>query len=315
MKPQTRSPAALRRHPIAVVAARTGLSADVLRVWERRYAAVQPARSPEGQRLYSDADVDRLQMLRLAAASGRSIGRVVRLSNAELARLIQEDTAAQADQPGRAEAWIEAIVQEALARTRALDAAGLGALLRRAASLLGVPAFLEEVAAALLRRVGEEWHDGRLSPAQEHVASSVVQQIMIAAMHDVAPAAGGPCVVMATPAGERHATGAALVGAWAAAEGWTVIYLGADLPAQDIAASAMAAGAELVALSIVYVEDRNRLLRELRTLRARLPAGTAVITGGAGARSLQARIEKLGARVCTTLAEFSASAVTVGTAE
>ena len=53
----------LNTHPITVVSERTGLSQDVLRVWERRYGAVQPVRGPGGQRLYTDADIARLRLL------------------------------------------------------------------------------------------------------------------------------------------------------------------------------------------------------------------------------------------------------------
>jgi MerR family transcriptional regulator, light-induced transcriptional regulator len=50
-------------HPIQVVTRRTGVSADVLRVWEKRYAVVTPIRSASGRRLYSDADIERLRLL------------------------------------------------------------------------------------------------------------------------------------------------------------------------------------------------------------------------------------------------------------
>ena len=62
-----------QRHPIAVVAQRTGLSQDVLRVWERRYGAVTPSRSSSGLRVYSDADIERLILLRSATRAGRRI--------------------------------------------------------------------------------------------------------------------------------------------------------------------------------------------------------------------------------------------------
>ena len=53
------------KHPIRVVSERTGLSPDVLRAWEKRYRAVEPPRRDGGsQRLYSDADVERLRLLR-----------------------------------------------------------------------------------------------------------------------------------------------------------------------------------------------------------------------------------------------------------
>lgn len=83
------------RHPIAVVSERTGLSQDVLRVWERRYGAVQPERGPGGQRVYSDADIERLGLLQAATRAGRSISQVVRLTTDEIAALVGEDIAAR----------------------------------------------------------------------------------------------------------------------------------------------------------------------------------------------------------------------------
>jgi DNA-binding transcriptional MerR regulator len=66
-------------HPIQVVAHRTGLSADVIRAWEKRYTVVAPARSENGRRLYSGADIERLQLLAQATASGRTIGQLAAL--------------------------------------------------------------------------------------------------------------------------------------------------------------------------------------------------------------------------------------------
>ena len=63
-------------HPIGVVAERTGLSLDVLRVWERRYGVVQPTRDEGGRRLYSDADIERLRLLAEATSGGRAIRQV-----------------------------------------------------------------------------------------------------------------------------------------------------------------------------------------------------------------------------------------------
>ena len=67
------------KHPIQIVARRTGLTPDVIRVWERRYEAVLPRRTSTNRRLYSDRDVERLQLLRRATLAGRRIGDVARL--------------------------------------------------------------------------------------------------------------------------------------------------------------------------------------------------------------------------------------------
>src|SRR5262245_10744026 len=74
------------RHPIRVVSRRTGIAVDTLRVWERRYAVVKPARNVRG-RLYSDGDIYRLQLLAAAVAEGYGIGRVAGLPDDDLQQL------------------------------------------------------------------------------------------------------------------------------------------------------------------------------------------------------------------------------------
>ena len=52
--------------------------------WEKRYAVVTPVRTAVGRRLYSDADVERLQLLARATLTGRTIGQVAAQSVAVL---------------------------------------------------------------------------------------------------------------------------------------------------------------------------------------------------------------------------------------
>ena len=287
------------KHPIAVVADRTGLTQDVIRVWERRYGAVDPARGKGGQRLYTDADVERLDLLNKAADAGRSIGQIATLPTSDLAKMVDEDVASREARGSSATESIDAnaLIEVALDYTRSLESTPLEDHLRRAASLLGVIAFIERVAAPLLRRVGDEWHAGRLTPAQEHLASGILQDILVAMMRGFTKRDGAPRVLVATPAGERHAIGAALVGAAAALHGWNVLYLGADLPTDDIAAAAIASGVTMVAVSIVYVDDRQRVLGEMRLLRERLPATIDLVVGGSGAVLLWRELSGSGIRV------------------
>ena len=290
-------------HPIAVVAERTGLSQDVLRVWERRYGAVQPTRRPGGQRHYSDEDVQRLGLLKAATRAGRSIGQVARLSTEAIAALVEDDMAARERRAHPISAEPEAVdlVESALTLARSLDAPALDDALRRAVAVLGVSPFIETVATPLLRRVGDEWHAGRLSPAPEHLVSSILHDIVAGTMRAFPQRTGVPRVLIATPAGDRHAIGAALVGAAVAVEGWNVLYLGADLPAWEIADAATAADVRVVALSIIYVDDASHVLGELRTLRTRLPPAVSIIVGGAGARSLAAELSEMDVLVETSI--------------
>ena len=284
------NPADEPRHPIAVASERTGLSQDVLRVWERRYSAVAPTRGPGGQRLYSDSDIERLRLMHVTTRAGRGVAQIAAMSTPELARMAAEDAAhARADDSSLAADALAASLEHA----KALDAVLLSRELRRAATALGLSEFLGGVAAPFMRRIGDDWHAGHVSIAQEHLASTVLRDLLIDMMRGFFNYAG-PRVVVATPAGERHEIGAAIVGASAAADGWNVVYLGADLPAVDIIAAARGTNAEVVALSVVYAGEHARVLEEIRAVREKLPRDVRVIVGGAGAREMASSLRELG---------------------
>jgi MerR family transcriptional regulator, light-induced transcriptional regulator len=301
------------RHPIAVVAERTGLSQDLLRVWERRYQAVQPRRGAGGHRTYSDADIERLRLLNAVTNAGRSISHVAGLSTDELSRMAQEDAAARRDQASNdtnraarsQHSRTAEVVEQALAATARLDAAEVEHLLRRAVAEFGVIAFIEGVASPMLRRIGDDWHAGRVSIAHEHLASSIVYDLVTESMRSLTRRSGPDAVLVATPTGEHHAIGAALVGAAAAAEGWRVVYLGADVPAKEIAAAAaIASDVRVVAISLTYLREREKMVNELRDLRALLPAAVVLVAGGTGTGGIETELSAAGIRVGTDLADL-----------
>jgi MerR family transcriptional regulator, light-induced transcriptional regulator len=295
------------KHPIGVVASRTGLTPDVLRVWERRYQAVQPQRTENGQRLYSDVDVERLQLLQRATAQGRSIGQLVKMDDGELRELVRSDsstrpppTADDAPPPPHAAAYIELALERALR----LDGDGLESLMRRLSVLWGTPVFLESFAAPLFRRIGEEWHEGRMKPAQEHLATGVMRNVLAALTTELSPQTGAPKLLVATPPNERHEIGALLVASTAAGAGWRVTYLGPDLPASEIADAAAECGSRAVAVSVVFPQDEDEVLEDLVELRRLLPSYVDLLAGGRAAAAMAVPLEEAGINVMTSLPDL-----------
>ncbi len=83
---------------IGELSRRTGVAPELLRAWERRYGLLRPARSEGGFRLYSEADEQRVERMRLHLREG--------LAAAEAARRAVEgvaDATAAAAQNGRPE--------------------------------------------------------------------------------------------------------------------------------------------------------------------------------------------------------------------
>lgn len=276
------------KHPIRVVSERTGLSPDVLRAWEKRYRAVEPPRRTGGsQRLYSDADVERLRLLRKVTQAGRSIGQVAELSTAELAALVREDEAAlrTAPAPRASNGAARTHVDRCLIHIRDLNSGALEAGLMRALLALGAERFLDDVAVPVMREVGRAWEEKVLGIAQEHLATAVLRRVLGFAADAVEVSGQAPIVVVATPARQVHEMGALLAAVSASVAGWRVAYLGPDLPAEEIAGAARKRGAQAVALSAVYPADDPELVSELRRLRSQLPPGVTVFVGGEGARA------------------------------
>ncbi len=293
---------------MGVVARRTGLKPDLVRAWERRYGAVEPSRTSGGQRAYSDADIERLSLLRQATEGGHPIRRIARLPAAELRRLVAEDRrlpAVRTPAPtlaggGTAEERLAAC----LAAVERLDPRALAGLLEGSTLHLSRQRLLDDLVVPLMERVGEGWREGVLRPFHEHLATAVVRSLLAVLQDGRGRSLSGPQLLVTTPAGQRHELGALLAAVAADAEGWEVTYLGPDLPAEEIAAAAHAAGARAVALGITYPPDDPGLVRELRTLGRLLGTDLPLAVGGRAAAAHGQVLAEIGARPVDNLASF-----------
>ncbi|ACB74395.1 MerR family transcriptional regulator [Opitutus terrae] len=285
-------------HTIDAVARRTGLSAHVIRIWEKRYRAVEPARTASNRRQYSEENVERLSLLRELTRSGQSIGAIARLPTEKL-RGLAASVGGGGDRPQPVArvtpASAAAIVDDAFTAIQNLDARVLEIVLRRAELAFGTQGMLQRVAAPLAQRMGDLWREGTITAAHEHFASSVLRTFLGHAARGFAAEADAPLLVVATPAGQLHELGALLVAALAANLGWRVTYLGASLPAAEIAGAAVQNRARAVALSLVYPADDAKLGAELVRLRELLPPEVAVLVGGRALPAYRPVLDRIGA--------------------
>jgi DNA-binding transcriptional MerR regulator/methylmalonyl-CoA mutase cobalamin-binding subunit len=271
------------RHPIRVVSRRTGLTPALLRAWEKRYGVVSPSRSEGGQRLYSDADVHRLSLLHRVVEEGRAISQVAPLSVEELEELAQEDQVERVVPPAPESLQVVSvagILDQANRAIKGMDPRGLERILTRGSMALPIPVLIDDVLLPLLAGIGASWEAGELGPAQEHIASVVIRRFLEWLLGTVSVEGNAPVLVAATPAGERHELGALLAAVSAAAEGWRAVFLGPDLPADEITAAALRLQAEIVALSLVDPKQHATAPAEIEDLRRRLPSSIQLVVGG-----------------------------------
>ena len=267
----------MHRIPIGAVSRRTGLSQDVLRVWERRHAAVQPKRSADGNRVYDEADVARLKLLKRATESGFAIGRVAAMSADQLDELLR-DAAPAVTSPDRIQP--DAEMAEIIDAVEAMNGARVNELLMRSVVTRGAEGFVKDLLPALLHRTGDLWEDGTICPAHEHLLSANLQHMLGWTMAQLSVPADAPVLVASTPSGQRHEMGALMCGVLAASRGWRVEYIGPDLPSPDIAVAVVASRAKAVALSVVHHTSADSLLKEMQLLRNGIGAEPTIFVGG-----------------------------------
>lgn len=294
------------RHPIRVVSDRTGISPTLLRAWERRYGVVEPKRSEGRQRLYSDDQVERLLLLRRAVDAGRSIGSVAEMETGALRGMLAEDLEARvARERGERIANGTVDLAESFDAVRRMDASRLDRELRRLVVTLGAERFLDDGLAPLLARIGTEWRAGNLRPAQEHVATAVIRQIL-GWLLERSRSDGERKIVVGMLSGENHDLGGLLAATSAALAEWDVLFLGEDLPAAEIAAAASAMPADVVGLSIVSPLSWDGIPGQLDELMTLLPTSTRVVLGGAFGTELRDLIDHPRVTAVGDLASFRA---------
>jgi methylmalonyl-CoA mutase cobalamin-binding subunit len=273
------------RYPIRAVARLTGLPLDTLRAWERRYEAVVPERGPRG-RQYTEAQVERLRLLKEAVEQGHAIGVVARQDTTPLRALVAAGRAVPTRQAPEGDYDRLAPIVAAI---EALDPGEIDGQLGRLGLMLPPRAFVHEIVVPLMRETGARWHQGRFSVAQEHLLSAVMRNLLGTLIRLHAPAGVKPSIVFSTPEGELHEFGILAAAMLASVAGLGVLYLGPNLPAPEIVSSAARVGARVVTIGLTPANHRDPVLEDVSWLARRLPATTELWIGGGNGYKVSGR--------------------------
>jgi DNA-binding transcriptional MerR regulator len=165
-----------RTYRIHVAAEMSGLSEGLIRAWERRYGVLNPRRTASGYRAYTESDIELLKRLKRLTEEGVAIAEAARLLP-QLRREVKEDLGSRegSTKPPRA-AQLATWCDEVLGAAERLDQQEIERVLDEAMASLPPVSFFEDVLAPLQREVGERWHQGRLTVAEEHLVTQAARQ-------------------------------------------------------------------------------------------------------------------------------------------
>jgi len=296
-------------YTIRYISQRTGLTPHVIRAWEKRYEAVVPHRSPKNRRLYSEEDVQRLQLLKKLTEAGHSISQVAPLDSKKLRDLAQRGvtavtrTRANLAKPLRSVAASEHC-KACLSAVIELDPDALEHCYDQAAIDLTRPALLKDVIVPLFQEIGSLWRKGSLKIVNEHMATLVTRNFLMSMLRATYISDPSPIIVIATMVGQWHDIGALIIALTAAENGWQPIYYGPNLPSEEIAAGVKQSGARALAISIIYLLDQQPLVEELRKLRRYVGKALPLFVGGRAVEVHMQIIKEINARYISDIDQF-----------
>ncbi len=269
----------------------------MIRIWERRYGFVKPFRSANRYREYTDEDVALLRFLKEELDRGQTIGALAVEGRESLLERMRINSI-----PKRQDlSPHHSLLDELVSRLDPLDKSRFEQQLNAAVAVIPFEEAVQRILLPLQRRIGELWHEGRVTVAVEHYVTKVIQQKLFAVMNQLPVNEFGPRVLIACPEGESHEIGAQAAAYLAAARGCHVYYLGPNLPISELQTFCDRVKPNLVLLSLTERqsdEATSKLLHELKTLSA----CWRVAIGGQGARVIEHLLERNGVELLDDLA-------------
>lgn len=281
---------------IAEVERDSGVAADTLRVWERRYGFPRPLRDGRGARLYPKDQVETLRVLGRLVAAGHRPNRIVGQSLETLRALSPVRSPRRGAKGGVENPEKAEDLKVCLDVLREHDAVRFSEILTRRMMGDGLAAFVTGFVAPLIHAVGEAWARGELEIFEEHLCTEEMTRILRFGIRSAATRdsllAGRPRVLLTTVPGERHTLGLLMAEAMLVLAGCSCVALGPETPLADIALAARAHGADVVALSFSGHTSPRQVREALAALAAAAP-DLEIWAGGADAKAWRAQGPRL----------------------
>ena len=270
---------------IAAVERDTGLSKDVLRMWERRYGFPVPERDANGERLYPASQVERLRLIKRLMDQGHRPGKLISTPADQLSSLLPPRSRAGKSLPAGAADDLS----ELLALLKQHDAAGYQQAMQQRLARQGLQRFVQDTIAPLTQQVGEAWEDGSFEVFEEHLFTELTKRLLRQAIAGLPGGLRRPRVLLTSVPDETHILGLLMVETLFALEGAECIPLGAQMPLLEIGRAAEAHRADIVALSFSKAFPQRQIPALLQQLRIVLPDEIELWCGGGGIARLPAQ--------------------------
>ena len=240
---------------LSLVLQETGIKADTLRAWERRYNLPQPRRSQSGHRLFSEFDVETIKWLIARQNEGMRISRAVRLwreiesdgqdplltLSGQIAPPLSTTEQAGISLASERNRWIQACLS--------FDEPAAEQVLNQSFAQFSMETACIQILQSGLAAIGSLWYQGSVTVQQEHFAAELAVRRLYALLLAAPQPLRSATILAACPPGENHTFSTLLITLLLRYRGWNMIYLGANVPGKRIKETVEKTNPDLVIMS------------------------------------------------------------------
>lgn len=272
------------------VATQTGIRPVTLRAWERRHEALNPHRSDNRYRLYSERDVAILRWLKSRVDEGFAISSAVSELRTMATKNMWPEAVEQAPErktirTSKSPQRYSSQLYQALTQHNEVRA---GELLQEVHAVFDVMTVFTGVLIPVLREIGEAWYRGEIRITTEHFASAYLRGKLLSLLQAYPFRRSAPLVLVGCAPEEQHELGALMMAVLLRSEGYRVEYLGPDIPVEDLVDYASYQQPALIVLSAVAEYSAQQLRRMNEMLKKK--RSDAIFAYGGRAFDLQPRL-------------------------
>lgn len=276
--------------PIASVERETGLSQDLLHLWERRYGFPTPSRNAEGERLYPPEQVRRLARIKRLMDRGHRPETLLTLNDSALSALDLPAPDASRLPDGRStgspplDGWTRLM--------EARDHQSTQRRFHRELVKLGMLNFIQNTLVPLTRLASEAWANDQIGTAEEELLWENIETYFRNAIADLVPLEDGhPRCLLTTLSGEEHILGLLMLEALLLLEDAYPVPFGPQTSIAGIVHAVETQNIDVVCLSFSIAYPAAQAVQGLTELRRALPAHVQIWAGGQGMRGLLKPVE------------------------
>lgn len=272
--------------PIRILSEKTGVPSATIRAWERRYNILPAQRTASGHRHYNEDDAVYVSHLVACMDQGMTISKAIR----EVDNQLQQGRTLTAQVRNTQSSQWQYYVDEMLLAVAQFNSERLNQTYQQAMALFAVDVVTEKVLCPTLVRLGQRWQERSAGIAEEHFFSAYLRNKIGARLHHHR-SSNGTVIVMACVPGERHELGLLLFALYAQSKDYQVVYLGADLPLDQLVSVVTQTKASAVVLSSTADQLNQQQGMQLTQLTAEVDV--PVMLGGNYKQSKDTKIDEI----------------------